>query len=163
MYLNTDYFVVLPGPLYDFQIFVILKYFVETFKCFCALLFGQGEIIMTSELSPQVQNQVAQIQQVQQQAQTLSMQKSQTDIMLKETQMAVEELEKASDDAVVYKSVGELMIKSEKTVLLSTLKERLETLSLRIQSIDRQEERLNARYRQLQEQLQNMMSGSADS
>ena len=118
---------------------------------------------MTSELSPQVQNQVAQIQQVQQQAQALSMQKSQTDIMMKETQMAVEELEKVSDDAVVYKSVGELMIKSEKGALLSTLKERLETLSLRVQSIDRQEERLNARYKQLQEQLQSMMGGSAES
>ena len=118
---------------------------------------------MTSELSPQVQNQVAQIQQVQQQAQALSVQKSQTDIMIKETQMAVEELEKSSDDVVVYKSVGELMIKSEKTALLVTLKERLDTLSLRIQSIDRQEERLNARYKQLQEQLQSMMGGGAES
>jgi prefoldin beta subunit len=118
---------------------------------------------MSSEFSPQVQNQIAQIQQIQQQAQALSVQKSQTDLMMKETQMAVEELEKASDDAVVYKSVGELMIKSEKAGLLSTLKERLETLSLRIQSIDRQEERLNARYKQLQEQLQSMMGGGAES
>jgi len=118
---------------------------------------------MTSELSPQVQNQVAQIQQIQQQAQALSVQKSQTDIMMKETQMAVEELEKASDDVIVYKSVGELMIKSEKTILLSTLKERLETLSLRVQSIDRQEERLNVRYKQLQEQLQSMMGGGTES
>jgi prefoldin, beta subunit, archaeal len=112
---------------------------------------------MSSEFSPQVQNQIAQIQQVQQQAQALAMQKSQTDIMIKETEMAIEELEKSPEDAVVYKSVGELMLKSDKTSLLSSLKERQETFSLRVQSIERQEERLNARFKQLQEQLQSML------
>ncbi|MDV0446355.1 hypothetical protein MsAg5_01850 [Methanosarcinaceae archaeon Ag5] len=112
---------------------------------------------MSSEISPQVQNQVAQIQQVQQQAQTLAMQKSQTDVMIKETEMAIEELNKAADDAVVYKSVGELMVKSDKKTLLDDLTEKKETLSLRIQSIERQEERLNSRFKQLQEQLQSMI------
>ncbi|WNY24116.1 hypothetical protein MmiHf6_14450 [Methanimicrococcus hongohii] len=115
---------------------------------------------MSSELSPQVQNQIAQIQQVQQQAQTLAMQKSQIDVMVKETEMAIEELEKSADDAVVYKSVGELMIKSDKASLLASLKERQESFSLRVQSIERQEERLNARFKQLQEQLQSMIGSS---
>ncbi|MDV0445851.1 hypothetical protein MmiAt1_14510 [Methanimicrococcus sp. At1] len=115
---------------------------------------------MSSELSPQVQNQIAQIQQVQQQAQALAMQKSQIDVMVKEAEMAVEELEKAADDAVVYKSVGELMIKSDKASLLNSLKERQESFSLRVQSIERQEERLNSRFKQLQEQLQSMLGTS---
>ena len=115
---------------------------------------------MSSEFSPQVQNQIAQIQQVQQQAQTLAVQKSQIDVMIKETEMAVEELEKSADDAVVYKSVGELMIKSDKASLLTSLKERQESFSLRVQSIERQEERLNARFKQLQEQLQSMIGTS---
>lgn len=113
---------------------------------------------MSTELSPQIQNQVAQIQQVQQQAQALSVQKSQTEVLMKETQMALEELEKTKDDAVVYKSVGELMIRSDKAVLLADLKEKTETLSLRMQSIERQEERLNSRFKQLQEQLRHMMN-----
>ncbi|MDY0266400.1 MAG: prefoldin subunit beta [Methanimicrococcus sp.] len=112
---------------------------------------------MSSEFSPQVQNQIAQIQQVQQQAQALAMQKSQIDVMTKEAEMAIEELEKTSEDSVVYKSVGELMIKSDKTSLLSSLKDRQESFSLRIQSIERQEERLNTRFKQLQEQLQSMI------
>jgi prefoldin, beta subunit, archaeal len=112
---------------------------------------------MSSELSPQVQNQIAQIQQVQQQAQALAMQKSQTDVMIKETEMAIEELNKSAEDAVVYKSVGELMIKTDKASLLASLKERQETFSLRVQSIERQEERLNSRFKQLQEQLQSMI------
>ncbi|MCL2863871.1 MAG: prefoldin subunit beta [Methanimicrococcus sp.] len=112
---------------------------------------------MSSELSPQVQNQISQIQQVQQHAQALAVQKSQTDVMIKETEMAIEELNKSPDDAVVYKSVGELMIKSDKASLSESLKERLETYSLRVQSIERQEERLNSRFKQLQEQLQSML------
>lgn len=116
---------------------------------------------MSSELSPQVQNQIAQIQQVQQQAQTLAVQKSQIDVMVKETDMAIEELEKAADDAVVYKSVGELMIKSDKASLMASLKERSESFSLRVQSIERQEERLNSRFKQLQEQLQSMLGTSS--
>ena len=77
--------------------------------------------------------------------------------MIKETEMAIEELNKSPDDAVVYKSVGELMIKSDKASLSESLKERLETYSLRVQSIERQEERLNSRFKQLQEQLQSML------
>ncbi|MDR2943712.1 MAG: prefoldin subunit beta [Methanosarcinales archaeon] len=115
---------------------------------------------MSSEFSPQVQNQIAQIQQVQQQAQTLAMQKSQIDVMIKETEMAIEELEKSAEDAVVYKSVGELMIKSDKASLLTSLNERRESFSLRVQSIERQEERLNSRFKQLQEQLQSMLGTS---
>ena len=45
-------------------------------------------------MPPQVQNQIAQIQQVQQQAQALAQQKNQLEIMLKESDMALEELGK---------------------------------------------------------------------
>ena len=45
---------------------------------------------MSGELPPQVQNQIAQLQQVQQQAQALAQQKSQLEIMVKESDMALE-------------------------------------------------------------------------
>ena len=68
-----------------------------------------GENYMTSELPPQIQNQIAQLQQVQQQVQALSMQKSQIEAMQKESKMALEDLERLADDAVIYRSVGELL------------------------------------------------------
>jgi len=49
---------------------------------------------MTAELPPQIQNQIAQLQQVQQQVQALTMQKSQIEAMQKESKMALEELER---------------------------------------------------------------------
>ncbi|NPE31814.1 prefoldin subunit beta, partial [Methanococcoides sp. SA1] len=108
---------------------------------------------MSSEIPPQVQNQIAQLQQVQQQAQALAMQKNQMESMKKESEMALDELEKLSDDAVVYRAVGDLQIQSNKDDTITKLKERLETLSLRLQSITRQEERISKRFTQLQEQL----------
>lgn len=112
---------------------------------------------MSAELPPQVQNQIAQLQQVQQQIQALAMQKSQLEAMQKESGMALEELEKLAEDAVVYRNVGDLVIKTSRNEALDKLKDRQETVSLRLQSIARQEERLANRFKQLQEQIQQAM------
>jgi prefoldin beta subunit len=117
---------------------------------------------MSAELPPQVQNQIAQLQQIQQQIQALAMQKSQIEAMQKESKMALEELEKLADDAVVYRSVGELVIKTSKEESITKLKDREETLSLRLQSISRQEERLTTRFKQLQEQVQQALGTRAE-
>lgn len=112
---------------------------------------------MSAELPPQVQNQIAQLQQVQQQIQAIAMQKSQLEAMQKESGMALEELEKLAEDAVVYRNVGDLVIKTSRNEALDKLKDRQETVSLRLQSIARQEERLANRFKQLQEQIQQAM------
>lgn len=117
---------------------------------------------MTAELPPQIQNQIAQLQQVQQQIQAMSMQKSQIEAMQKESKMALDELEKLTDDVVVYRNVGELVIKTSKEESVSKLKDREETLSLRHQSISRQEERLTSRFKQLQEQIQKALGSNAE-
>ncbi|MHC1756935.1 MAG: prefoldin subunit beta [Methanosarcina sp.] len=116
---------------------------------------------MTAELPPQIQNQIAQLQQVQQQVQALAMQKSQIEAMQKESKMALDELERLADDAVIYRNVGELVIKTSKEESVSKLKDREETLSLRLQSISRQEERLTTRFKQLQEQIQQALGPRA--
>lgn len=116
---------------------------------------------MTSELPPQIQNQIAQLQQVQQQVQALTMQKSQIEAMQKESKMALDELGRLADDAVIYRNVGELVIKTNKEESISKLKDREETLSLRLQSITRQEERLTTRFKQLQEQIQQALGPRA--
>ncbi len=120
-----------------------------------------GENHMTAELPPQIQNQIAQLQQIQQQIQALTMQKSQIEAMQKESKMALDELEKLAEDAVVYRSVGELVIKTSKEESITKLKDREETLSLRLQSISRQEERLTSRFKQLQEQIQQALGPKA--
>jgi prefoldin beta subunit len=77
--------------------------------------------------------------------------------MQNESRMALDELAKLTEDVIVYHNVGELLIKTSKEESISKLKEREETLSLRLQSISRQEERLTSRFKQLQEQIQHAL------
>jgi prefoldin beta subunit len=115
---------------------------------------------MSQEISPQLQNQIAQLQQLQQQAQALAIQKSQITMMLKEMDGALEELEKVGDDSVIYRNVGEILIKSDKASVHSDLVEKKETFDLRLKTIDRQDERIQKRFQQLQEQVKQALGGA---
>lgn len=108
---------------------------------------------MSSDLPPQIKNQLSQLQQIQQQAQAIAVQKNQVEINLKETDLALEELEKIDDDAVVYRAIGDLLIKTERNKTKESLKEKKDTLDLRMQTLARQEERAQKRFQQLQDQL----------
>ena len=92
-------------------------------------------------ISPQLQNQIAQYQQVQQQLQNVMTQKGQMESQQRELQRTVEELAKADGD--VYRNVGMLLIKvSDKAALKDELEESLETLGIRIRGLERQEKDL---------------------
>lgn len=106
-----------------------------------------------NELPPQIQNQLAQLQQIQQQAQALMQQKNQIEMVLRENERALEELKKTSDDATVYKAAGELLIKAKKEEVLKDLEEKKDTLEIRLKSLSKQEERIQSRFTQLQDQL----------
>lgn len=108
---------------------------------------------MSTDLPPQIKNQLAQLQQIQQQAQAIAVQKNQVEITMKETDLALEELEKLDADAVVYRAIGDLLIKTERDKTKESLKEKKDTLDLRLQTLARQEERAQKRFQQLQEQL----------
>ncbi|MDD1745824.1 MAG: prefoldin subunit beta [Candidatus Methanoperedens sp.] len=108
---------------------------------------------MSSDLPPQIKNQLAQLQQIQQQAQAIAVQKNQVEITLKETDLALEELEKLDADAVVYRAIGDILIRTERDKTKESLKEKKDTLDLRMQTLARQEERAQKRFQQLQEQL----------
>ena len=108
---------------------------------------------MSGELPPQIQNQLAQLQQLQQQAQAVMTQKAQIEGLIRETEAALKELEKSPDDAVIYKSVGELLFKSDKPKLSEELKEKKDMMDIRLKTMAKQEERIQGRFNQLQEQL----------
>ena len=107
----------------------------------------------TPEIPPKVQHQLAQFQQLQQQAQAIINQKVQLQLQLRETERALEELGKMVADSEVYKSAGALLIKSDKVTLEKELSERKETLELRVKTIEKQEERIRKRLEELQQEL----------
>jgi prefoldin beta subunit len=115
------------------------------------------------ELPPKVQNQIAQLQQLQQQAQIVMTQKYQLEVRLNEVKMALEELQKSSEKRVIYKSIGDLMIKVENADELSKdLNEEKETLGIRIKTLENQEKQMKERLKTLQEQITTSMKLTAD-
>ena len=108
---------------------------------------------MSGEIPPQVQNMLAQLQQLKVQMEALGRQKMQVEAMLHDAENALEELDKVDDDALIYKNVGELMIKAGKGAVKEELAEKKATYGLRQKTLERQEERGQKRYQQLQQQL----------
>jgi len=115
------------------------------------------------ELPPQIQEQLSRLQQLQQTLQAVATQKQQLEIEASETDKALAELEKMTDDSSVYKSVGSLLLKSDRQTLLKELKERKELLGTRITVLGRQEDRTKERMKELQEKLQEKLRPSTAS
>ena len=90
------------------------------------------------DIPESVQHQINQFQQLQQQAQAVTVQKQSVDIQLKETETALEELKKTAADAEVFKTAGNLLIKVDRDETLEDLEDKMETLKLRQQTMSRQ-------------------------
>jgi len=105
-------------------------------------------------LPPQVQERLLRLQQLQQTLQAVLTQKQQLELELTETEQALSELEKVTDDAVIYKSIGSLLVKSEKAKVTTELNERKDLLNMRIGVLGKQEERLRSQVKDLQVKLQ---------
>jgi prefoldin beta subunit len=106
-----------------------------------------------SKLPPQVQERLLRYQQVQQTLQSVLAQKQQVDVELTEIEQALTELQKAADDAIIYKSIGTLLVKGDKTNITAELTERKELLNTRTTVLGKQEERLRAQFRDLETKL----------
>jgi prefoldin beta subunit len=107
-----------------------------------------------SKLPPQVQERLLRMQQLQQTLQSVLSQKQQVEMELAEIGQASSEVEKLTDDAVIYKSAGSLMIRAQKTSVASDLTERKELLNTRVTVLTKQEERLRGQLKDLQTKLQ---------
>ena len=112
------------------------------------------------EVSPKIQNQLAQFQQLQQQLQAILGQKYQMEAQLKEMERTVEELDKTADDVPIYKSVGSLLIRAkDKATVLKEIENDKESLGLRVKTLDRQEKYMRERYQSLQDHLSKALGG----
>ncbi|MGA9388318.1 MAG: prefoldin subunit beta [Candidatus Bathyarchaeia archaeon] len=107
-----------------------------------------------SKLPPQVQERLLRLQQLQQTLQSVLAQKQQVELELAEIGQASTEIEKLTDDAVIYKSAGSLMIRSEKVKVDAELNERKDLLNTRVTILTKQEERLRGQLKDLQTKLQ---------
>lgn len=104
-----------------------------------------AEIKMTLE----TQQMLIELQTFQQQMQTVMVQKESLNIQNMEIVKALEELKKATTEDV-YKAVGPILIKSTKKDLDKELTEKKETIDLRLKSLQKQEDRIKEKLKDVQ-------------
>ncbi len=107
-----------------------------------------------SRLPPEIQQRLLKLQQLQQTLQGVMAQKQQLEMQLSEVEEALNELDKMNETAVIYKSIGALLVKSQKNTVTEELKERKELLTMRVDVLTKQDDRLRTQAKDLQEKLQ---------
>ena len=112
-------------------------------------------------IPPQVQALLGQLESYQQQLQLVVQQKQKIQVELNDAKKALEEIEKVGEDAPIYKTVGTLIVRSTKEKALEELKERVETLEVRLRALERQEQKLNEKIKELTQQIQSSLRGAA--
>lgn len=118
---------------------------------------AEGRITLSDELSqlpPQVQERLLRLQQLQQTLQSILGQKQQVEVEVTEIDQALNELQKLTDDAVIYKATGSLLVKTERPKITAELTERKELLNTRVTILGKQEERLRTQLKDIQTKLQ---------
>lgn len=113
------------------------------------------------QIPPWLQEQLVKMQQAQQNLQSISSQKQQLDFEQLETEKALEELKKASENDTVYKHAGSILIKSNKNDLISELEERKELAKTRATVLSKQETRIKETLQEQEAKISEMMKGSA--
>ena len=71
-----------------------------------------------------------------------------------EVEQTLAEMQKTADDAVIYKAIGSLLVKSEKAKIAEDLNERKDLLNTRSTVMAKQEERIRSQVKETQAKLQ---------
>jgi len=112
------------------------------------------------QLPPWLQEQVGRLQQLQQNLQSIMMQKQHLESEHLETERALEILQKANDDDAVYKTAGSILVKSTKVTLVSELQEKKELANTRLTVLAKQETRIKENLKEAETKIREMLRGS---
>ena len=111
-------------------------------------------------LPAEAQQMLMEIQMFQQQMQAVSVQKETLSLQNTEIEKALEELAKSKDSNDVYKAIGPILIKATAKSLEAELKEKKETIGLRLKSLEKQEARIRDKLKEVQEKLEGLIKSS---
>ncbi len=101
-----------------------------------------------------LQNDLRQFQRLQQDLSSVSQQRLQMDLKLRETTRTLEDLKTLPEDATVYRPIGGLLVKAkDRAEVEGLLTEEKETLEIRVKALERQENHLKERYTEMQKEL----------
>jgi prefoldin beta subunit len=110
-----------------------------------------------------VQNQIAMLQQIQQQLQAVISQKAQYDLAVREAKRAQEALKDLPDDAEVFMNIGTVLVQQQKAKVEVSLTDKIETLEIRIKSLEKQEKAMQTKFESLSTQVKEALEGKKQS
>jgi len=114
-------------------------------------LLGKRSFHTTMNIDKETQEKIQELQSFEQTLSSLLMQKQAFQMELSETENALKEIVESKDD--VFKLVGNIMIKSDKTAIEKELKQKQELLALRLKSLEKQETELGKQAEELREEV----------
>ena len=103
------------------------------------------------DIKKQTQQKIQEIQVLEQNLNQILMQKQAFQMELNESQNALSEIKVSKDD--IFKLIGQIMIKADKKKTEQELTKKNELLSLRLKSIEKQEEELSHQVDKLREEI----------
>jgi prefoldin beta subunit len=109
------------------------------------------------EIPPWLREQLARLQQLQQNLQAIMMQKQQLEAESVEIEKATEELKKSEQGEAVYKSVGPLLIKTKKDDTLKELDEKKDLANTRLVVLGKQETRVKENLKEVENKINEMI------
>lgn len=116
---------------------------------------------MSEQIPPWLQEQIKAFQQTQNNLQGVITQMQQVEAERLDTERALEELQKASDEDAVYKQAGSILIKSDRKSLMDDLQERMELAKTRVMVLEKQKKRLEETFREQEAKINAAIRGGA--
>ena len=113
------------------------------------------------QLPPWLQEQIMKLQQSQQNLQSIMTQRQHLEMEKAETEKALEELKKITDDDSVFKQAGTVLIKSNKKTLVDELGEKVELSKTRSTVLEKQEVRVKETLKEQEAKITEMMKSGA--
>ena len=101
------------------------------------------------------ENKIQEMQILEQNLQNILMQKQAFQMELSETESALIEINKSGDE--VFKIIGQLMIKSDKSKILEELSDKEKILNLRLNSLEKQENSISKKLSEFRDEVMKEM------
>jgi prefoldin beta subunit len=110
--------------------------------------------INLENLSEEQKKKLINFNNLQQSFEFITSQRLQVESTMRETELAIEELEKINPEETVYKAIGGILVKSEKNKLLDEKKSLKVTLEMRLKTLKQKEERVKNQIETMRKSLQ---------
>jgi prefoldin beta subunit len=114
---------------------------------------------LSQEIPPWLREQLTRLDSLQQNLQSVNMQKQQVEAEMADAEKTLEELVKVQDGEQIYKYVGSLLVKVTKEEITKELEEKKDISNTRSLVLNKQQARLKDNIKELQVKIDDMIKG----